>query len=283
MSSNRFERQLSFLGRTGQKRIRDANVIVIGVGGIGSHVIQQLALLGVGAITVIDPDELESTNLNRLVGATAHDLIPGTKKTHIAKRLVRSIDPSISIETVPQNLMSRDAFSAVKRSSYVFGCLDNDGSRLVLNELCIAFEIPYLDLASDIIIAESDLHYGGRVFVNYDDNGCIICYDLISPVNASRDLSSPESLRDYQAIYGVPNEHLEETGPSVVSINGIVASLATTEFMVLITGLREPNRYLNYNGLRGVVTKNEDSPYPNCFYCKTVRGQRQNANVEKYL
>lgn len=282
MNIQRFERQIRLFGKEGQTRIQNARVAVIGAGGIGSHVIQQLAFLGIGCLTIVDPDELERSNLNRLIGARHDDPIPGTKKVDIAKRLVNCINPSIKICMVPKELRTKEAFSEIKKSNYVFGCVDNDGSRLVLNELCCAFEIPYLDLASDIIKDEYGLVYGGRVFVNFDNNGCLCCYEVISPSNASLELESPEAKKDREKIYGISQKYLGETGPSVVSIDGLVASVAVTEFMVMITGLREPNRLLNYRGHLGIVNRSEDKPHPNCYYCKSVRGKRNNANVDRY-
>jgi len=282
MNTGRFERQIRLFGKEGQSRIQNARVAVIGTGGIGSHVIQQLAFLGIGCLTIIDPDELERSNLNRLIGARHDDPIPGTKKVDIANRLVDSISQSVKLYTVPKELRTKEAFTEIKKSNYVFGCVDNDGSRLVLNELCSAFEIPYLDLASDIIKDEHSLDYGGRVFVNFDNNGCLCCYKVISLSNASLELESPETQIDREKIYSVPQKYLDETGPSVVSIDGVVASLAVTEFMVMVTGLREPTRLLTYRGHLGIVNKSEDRPCPNCYYCKSVRGRRDNTNIDRY-
>lgn len=282
MDAGRFERQIRLFGTEGQSRIQNVRVAVVGAGGLGSHVIQQLAFLGVGCLTIIDPDELEKSNLNRLIGARHDDPIPGTKKVDIANRLVDSISQSVKLYTVPKELRTKEAFTEIKKSNYVFGCVDNDGSRLVLNELCSAFEIPYLDLASDIIRDEHSLDYGGRVFVNFDNNGCLCCYKVISLSNASLELASPETQIDREKIYGVSQKYLDETGPSVVSIDGIVASLAVTEFMVMITELREPNRLLTYRGHLGIVNKSEDRPCPNCYYCKSVRGRRDNTDIDRY-
>ena len=280
MVIDRFERQERLFGKEGQNRIENAHVAIIGAGGLGSHVIQQLAFLGVGCLSIVDPEDLDETNLNRLIGARWDDPILGTKKVDIARRLVNSIDCSIKVNTVHDELMCKEAFSEIKKCNYVFGCLDNDGSRLVLNELCIAFEIPYFDLASDIITDDS-LSYGGRVFVNFDSNGCLYCYDLISVQDASRELYSPEAQRDFEKIYGVSKDYLRGTGPSVVSVNGSIASLAVTEFMAMITGLRLPNRLLRYDGNRGIVNAPTDKPR-DCYYCKSIRGTRENADVDRY-
>ena len=281
MTTARFDRQIRLFGKEGQDRIRNAHVAVVGVGGLGSHVVQQLAFLGVGSLSLIDDDNMEDSNLNRLIGARHDDPIPGTKKVDIAKRLVNSVDASIDVEIVSENLRTEKAFSQIKKSDYVFGCLDNDGSRLILNELCVAYEIPYIDLASDTK-NENGLKYGGRVFVNFDEDGCMFCYDLLSPSEASTDLAPLEAQKDIEEIYGVSTEYLGETGPSVVSIDGVVASLALTEFMVTITKLRTPNRLIRYHGDRGIVNVSMDEPRQDCYYCKSVRGCRDDVDVDRY-
>jgi hypothetical protein len=281
MSSDRYERQLPLFGKEGQEKIRESFVAVVGAGGLGSHLIQQLAFLGVGKMAIIDFDELKRTDLNRLIGSCSCDVTSGARKVDIAARLVHSIDPSIDIIAIPKNLIDEESFFAIKKASCAFGCVDNDGARLVLNELCVAFEIPYIDLASDIE-NKTGLIYGGRVFVNIDSNGCLYCHDQISTSQAREYLMSPKARIDEEAIYGVPRNQLGQTGPSVVSINGVIASLAVTEFMVMIVGLRPPNRLLQYHGHRGIVNLNIDRPHPDCYYCKSVRGRRENADVDRY-
>ncbi len=280
--NKRFDRQIGLFGREGQMLIRNTNIAVVGVGGIGSHVVQQLAFLGVGRIVLIDPDELEKSNLNRLIGARWDDSIPGIKKVEIAKRMAGSINPEIDVNALPCDLKSKNAFKVIKQSNYTFGCVDNDGSRLILNELCAAFEIPYFDLASDII-PQKDVVYGGRVFVNIDNKGCLYCYDLISTKEASKYFSSPEKRKDCDAIYGVSENKLNGTGPSVVSIDGMVASLAVTEFMAMVTKLRNPYRLLSYHGHEGVIRRTTDEPLnQDCYYCKSLRGKKEHADVERY-
>jgi molybdopterin/thiamine biosynthesis adenylyltransferase len=283
MNFGRFERQIRLFGENGQKKIQNTCVAIVGAGGIGSHVIQQLGFLGVSSLTIIDPDELEETNRNRLIGAYCDDLIPGMKKVDIAKRLINMIDASIKVEAVSKELRTEVAFSKIKESECVFGCVDNDGSRLILTELCSAFEIPYFDLASDIIEGKYGLSYGGRVFANFDENGCLCCYDIISLPDASIELESEEAKKDRDEIYGVSQEYLNTTGPSVVSIDGVVASLAVTEFVVMVTGLRSSNRLLYYHGPRGIVNASLDKPRSNCYYCKSIRGKYNSVNVGRYL
>lgn len=278
----RTDRNVRFFGKDGQDRLRAAKVAVVGAGGLGSHVCQQLAYLGVGEIRLIDYEELDITNLNRYVTAYADDPTPGSRKVDLCERLIKRIDPTIVVRKVHASLRSSEAFEAIETADYVFGCLDNEGSRLVLTELCSAYALPYIDLASEIFPGE-ELIYGGRVCIAWHGNGCLVCLDQIDLQEAQRDLANAAAKRDVRAIYGVEAEDLDNKGPSVVSVNGVIASLGVTEFMLMATGVREPRRLLTYRGHLGIVAANADRPNHDCYYCRTIRNQKSKAGVERYL
>ncbi len=282
MSNDRFARNISLFGDEGQDRIRTATVAVIGVGGLGTHVVQQLSLLGVGALALIDSEELDNTNRNRYVGVRHDDPIPRSSKVDLGERLALSIDPTIRVSKVHDSLVSEAAFGLISKADFVFGCLDNEGARMILNELCAAYSRPYLDLATEILPGEEPM-YGGRVCVAVGGCGCLVCLGVLDVAEAQSDLAGPEGKRDREAIYGVKRGLLGRGGPSVVSINGVVASLAVTEFMVAVTGLRLPNRITTYYSHTGKVTTSKDEPSPDCYYCKGLRGKRAAADVERYL
>jgi hypothetical protein len=282
MKNGRFNRNEGFFGQEGQERIAASRVAVIGVGGLGTHVVQQLALLGVGHLALVDDEELDVTNRNRYVGARYDDPIPGTPKVDIGERIIQSIDPDIRVDKVSNSLVSEGAFNAVINADHVFGCLDNEGSRLILTELCAAYSRPYFDIASDIP-PDDLLAYGGRVCAAWDGNGCLVCLNVLDVGEAQTDLLNPDARRNRDAIYGIKRELLGRSGPSVVSINGVIASLAVTEYMVAVTGIRPPQRILNYYGHRAIVTVSKDAPPPDCYYCKGLRGQGDVADVQRYI
>lgn len=282
MSSDRLDRQLRFFGKAGQERLAVARVAIVGGGGLGSHVAQQVALLGAGAIVPIDTEELAKTDRNRLIGARYDDAIPGTRKVDIIERVVNAIDPSITVEKVHDSLVSQAGFDAIIGSDYVFGCLDSEGARLVLTELCSAYAKPYIDLASDILPSEP-INYGGQICVAWYGNGCMSCLEVLNRKEAEIELAGPDERRRRDQFYGIRPELLDEIGPSVVSINGVVASLAVTEFTVAVTGIRAANRLLTYSGRTGKVTVSNDEPHAGCYYCKGIRGLRERADVGRYL
>lgn len=283
MSGRDFDRQLALFGKAGQDELRKATVAVVGAGGVGSHVIQQLALLGVGALTVIDAEELAETNRNRYVTARRTDPIPGSPKVSLAVRLVHEIDNTINVRTIRDSFVSSKGFEALITSDYVFGCIDSEGARFVLNELCAAYTVPYLDVASDVIPG-SPIEYGGRICVcTWDIPGCLMCRGLIDFEEAQREMESSEARVDRAAIYGVEAAHLDRSGPSVVTINGVVASIAATEFMVLATGLRQAKPLQQYRGHLAKLTVSRDQPTADCYYCSEIKGKREAADLQRYI
>ena len=244
MTNDRFDRQVRFFGREGQKRLAAANVAVVGVGGLGSHVVQQLAFLGVRAIA--------------------------------------PIDSAIVVDKVFDSFVSTRGFAAIIGADYVFGCLDSEGARLVLTELCAVYAKPYVDVSSDILPGDS-VDYGGQACIAWSGNGCLSCMNVLDRAEAEVDLAGPEERRRRAEIYGIPHDLLDDVGPSVVSINGTVASLAVTEFMLGVTGIREPHRLLTYHGRTGKVTVSTDDPAPACYYCKGLWGTGGHADVQRYV
>lgn len=282
MGGERYDRNVRFFGQRGQDQLAVASVAVVGIGGLGTHVVQQLALLGVGRLVLIDPEEVDDTNRNRYVGLRHDDPVPGMPKVTLGRRLTNETNPEVEVTPIAESLRSQAAFDAIVGCDYVFGCLDNEGARLILNELCSAYAKPYFDLASDVL--DEGSRYGGRVCVVRDGTGCLSCYDELDTEAAHRDLMSDSQRRDHEAIYGVPVDALGEVGPSVVSINGVVASLGVTEFMRIATGMpRQATNHLRYRGERGIVNVVADDPNPDCYYCSGIRGKGHDVDVGRYL
>ena len=280
-SSTRYDRNIRLFGEEGQRKLRQIKVALIGVGGLGSLLVQHLALLGVGQIVLVDDEELDETNRNRFVGARHDDPVPGSPKVELSARLVREINPEVVAVPLKCNLISPEAFDAVQQADWAFGCLDEDGPRSILNELCVAHAKPYADLASDV--PEPDV-YGGRVCMVWDENGCLSCMNQLDQKEIRRFLATEEEWAQEAAIYGIPEAALGEIGPSVSPLNGVVAALAATEFMVAVTGMRPPTRLITYRGdWSKVFADNSGARRSDCYYCKGIRGNPRDAYVERYL
>jgi ThiF family len=282
MASERFARQIALFGEEGQRLIRGSRCTIVGVGGLGAHLVQQLSLLGVGGLNLIDDEELAETNRNRYVGVRHDDPVPGFRKVDLGERIAHDIDPTIEVHKVFDSFISPAGYEAVRRGDYVFAGLDLEGARLILNELCAAYARPYFDLASDVIPGDS-VEYGGRVCVALDGNGCIQCLGVLDASEAGRDLSGEAEQRNRDAIYGVNRDVLGGSGPSVVSINAVIASLAVTEFLVTVTKLRATQHVLTYRGSTGKVFAGTQAPSADCLYCKGIWGTGEEPDVERHI
>ncbi len=275
----RDDRSVRLFGSEGFARLAATRVAIVGCGGIGTHVAQQLAHLGVGAV-LIDDEDVEDTNLNRYVGVYPEDV--GKPKVEVVAANMLRIRPDLSVTPICASLQSAEAFDAIKASDWVVGCLDNDGARLVLTELTAAYEIPYVDVASDVDADHGRLTFGGRVVVATGD-GCPYCLGEVDAVEAAADLASPGARADRAELYGIEVAALRGGGPAVVFINGVVASLAVQQLMARVAGLDVPlRRLLTFRGQLGVVTVANDER-DECPYCDGARGQREAARVERYL
>ena len=276
--SKRYDRQVRFFGAAGQRRIEEARIVVLGCGGLGMHVIQQLTYLGVQHWTVLDHDEIDETSLNRLVTAVPDD--EGASKLEIASRLIRSLHPEAEIDLIDglvgdPEIAGRLA-QRVAEADLVIGCFDKETPRLHTTRLCSDHGVPYIDAATDIV-DEAGLSYGGRVIVAHDGTGCLACLDILDLQELRREQMTPQQRADHDRIYGIEHGDLEGSGPSVVTLNGVVASLACTEAMMALTGLRDPSRQLTYRADVGGVTRNQTPGLPDCAFCAHWRERRTGA------
>ena len=280
MSEGRFHRQELLFGQEGQASIEDCRVAVVGLGGLGSHVAQQLAYLGTRSFALIDDDRTSASSMNRLIGAIPSDVEGGTPKVIVAERIIRQVSPDANVRKVQETFIGEKGFEEIRRADFVFGCVDNDASRLILNELCQAYERPYLDIASDIDPA--DRSFGGRLLLA-DGRECVSCKDLLDQEAVRVALSSDQQREEDERIYGIRREALGDVGPAVVSLNGVLASLAVTEFVVGVTGIRDAATHLEYKGPMAIVTRDRNPAEPGCHFCKGVRGKGAEADVERYI
>lgn len=283
MEENIFSRQLLFFGKEGQEKIEKIHTGIVGFGGIGSHVVQQLAYLGVRRYTIIENDVVEASNLNRLIGATIRDLDLPTRKCEVARRMIYAIrtEKECEVNMISEKFPSKGSLDALKTVDILFGCVDRDGPRLILTEFSSAYEKPYIDLATEIHPEYKT--FGGRVFFSIPGRSCLHCRKELSAEEIRKDFQSEIEKIEENEIYGVPKTFLDGSGPAVVSLNGIIASLGVTEFMVYVTGVRSAKEMLIYDGMTGIVKNNTDDPTPDCFYCTSIKGIGDKANIARFI
>jgi molybdopterin/thiamine biosynthesis adenylyltransferase len=284
-ANERFNRQIAIFGAQGQEKIQSTKVVLVGFGGLGTFVLPQLCLLGIKHLTVVEHETFSSTNRNRYMGFLHSDFDAdkgtGVDKVLVAERVAKGIDSEVNIKLIKCKLESHEAFDAIKKADIVVGCLDSDGARSILNELSIAYGVTYIDLASEVF---EDGTFGGRIAVVKEGNGCLYCMgDGLDQTEVRRYLADKTQLENEAKVYGVDKESLAAgSGPSVVDLNGIIASLGVQEFKLHITDPKNSSRYLNYRGHLKSITKVQVGEDNGC-YCCSLYNKRYEANVDRYL
>lgn len=132
----RFNKHLMLrdIGVKGQKRIKAAKVLIIGLGSLGSPVLQYLAAAGIGTIGIADFDEVSLGNLQSQVIHGARDV--HRPKVASAKDSIKAINPKIKIETINEKLEADNIAEIIEKYDIVVDCTDNYKSRYLINDAC---------------------------------------------------------------------------------------------------------------------------------------------------
>ncbi|WP_338053324.1 molybdopterin-synthase adenylyltransferase MoeB [Pseudidiomarina taiwanensis] len=151
-----------------QEILINSKVLILGVGGLGCAVCQYLAASGVGALTLVDDDKVELTNLQRQVLHLEKNI--GKPKVSSAEQMLVQINSEISIRTVNQRLSSNELPSLVAEHDLVVDCTDNLSSRNQINLVCYQSNTP--------LVSGAAIRMEGQLFSVLPDkkSACYACY-----------------------------------------------------------------------------------------------------------
>ncbi|RUR14106.1 HesA/MoeB/ThiF family protein [Legionella sp. km772] len=135
MSCDRYKRQTAVIGSEGQKKINDAAILIVGLGGIGSPVAQYLAASGVGRLVLVDDDKVELTNLHRQILFNESDI--GCYKTETALNVLSKINNKMGIEIHTKKFDRDFDFSLISDVDLVIDGTDNFETRYLINDVCV--------------------------------------------------------------------------------------------------------------------------------------------------
>ncbi|MGH8104528.1 MAG: molybdopterin-synthase adenylyltransferase MoeB [bacterium] len=167
----RYSRQLLLpeVGEEGQRKLKEARVLVVGAGGLGCPVAMYLAAAGVGRIGLVDSDSVDVSNLQRQVLYAAHDV--GRPKAGIAAERLLAMNPCIEVVTYPVRLTSDNALDIFKEYDIIVDSADNFQTRYLVNDACA--------LLGKFDVYASVLRFDGQVTVFDARKGP--CYRCLYP------------------------------------------------------------------------------------------------------
>ncbi|HIZ75809.1 MAG TPA: tRNA threonylcarbamoyladenosine dehydratase, partial [Candidatus Mediterraneibacter stercoravium] len=141
--SEEYTRTELLIGREGMERLRNASVLVFGVGGVGSHCIEALARSGVGHLTIVDNDVVSVTNINRQ-SIALHSTV-GRYKTEVMKEKIRDIDPEIKVNTYETFILSDNVAQVMTGDEdYIIDAVDTVTAKLSIVQTALEKGIPVI-------------------------------------------------------------------------------------------------------------------------------------------
>jgi molybdopterin-synthase adenylyltransferase len=136
----RYLKNEKMLSREENLSLRDKSVAVVGCGGLGGHIIEQLARLGIGHITAIDGDVFDESNLNRQLLSNVENI--GKSKAFTAKDHISKINPEVYVDAHPLFLNETNAEEILKGHDVICDALDNMTTRLLVQRIADKMNIP---------------------------------------------------------------------------------------------------------------------------------------------
>ena len=160
----RYERNVPALTEAECEALRRKRVLVVGCGGLGGHLIEMLARIGIGALRVVDGDVFEPSNLNRQLLSEVPTL--GLSKAKAAATRINRVNPEVEVEAVTENMTEVNVHELLQGCDAVLDGLDNIESRRVLASACTRAGIPYIYGAVNGWVAQAAISMPGDQLVD---------------------------------------------------------------------------------------------------------------------
>ncbi len=229
------------IGGPGQKALKQAKVLVIGAGGLGSPALQYLAAAGVGQIGIIDDDDVENANLQRQIIHRDADI--GMPKVFSAAEALRAQNPFVEVRCYHRRLSDDIAAELIAEYDLVLDGTDNFDTRYLVNLVCVAAKVP--------LISGALSQWEGQLSV-FDPAKGAPCYRCVFPEAPAAELAP--SCAEAGVIGPLP---------------GVIGSMMAVEAIKVLTGAGAALRgqMVIYDALYGESRTIMVKPNPSCAVC----------------
>jgi len=230
-----FELQHGFLARSalalGLDTLRQVThnqkIAIIGVGGLGSVIAENLIHSGFQDIHLIDPDRIEITNLNRIVGAYYSDAQQNRLKVEVVKEHLQRINPNAQVVAHPVGIEDQAILPALLQSDWFIIATDNHFSRYKTQEIALQLGIPIISTGVNITVEDGVIidTSGEIIIARYGDGLCLNCLGRINPTKIAAERHQGQFIGDELILRGyVSGQTVKE--PAVKTLNAIVGAMA---------------------------------------------------------
>jgi molybdopterin/thiamine biosynthesis adenylyltransferase len=227
-------------------------------------VAEQLGRLGVGRLVLIDPDVVEESNLPRIVGAIPEQV--GQEKVNVLEQHLQLGTPDTEIVTVSDRV--QNAEDQLADVDVILAGVDRVSARIFLNEYAVSQQIPYID-AGCIIHSDNGLPMAMRGYVQtvVPNGACLDCLGRLDIERARLEHMDREEVEAQVRAGYVPEDFLNPE-PSIIYLNGVVASIAVNKAVGLVTGRELESDLIRYDGLQEDLARMKARPSEECPTCR---------------
>jgi len=268
-----FNRSALALGLDVMRKIMHDQVIsIVGVGGLGSIVAEHLIHMGFHEINLIDPDTLEMSNLNRVVGAYYEDAQQKLYKVDVVRRHITNINPKATVLAHKSDVHDREMERVLALSDWMIVATDNHASRLRVQELSVQYFVPLISVGVNITVKDSNIEdmSGEVITARVGDYLCLNCLKRINPIKVASERHPDLAIREELVKRGyVTGKEIKE--PAVKTLNTSLATMAVEVLINQYTDTRKHSPILVYenNGAMSIYEDSESVQQRNkhCFVC----------------
>jgi molybdopterin/thiamine biosynthesis adenylyltransferase len=215
---------------------------IVGNGGTGSAVAEQLIRLGVGRLFLFEGQTLDASNVTRVYGSRLADV--DQPKVQIIERLAKEIGFGTEVTLFPKHITSSETAKALRDCDVIFGCTDDVWGRSILSKLAIDYYIPIFDMGVKIDSkGGSIISVQGRVTTLLPGAACLSCRGRITAEGVRTQViesCNPEQAEELRRQHYAPE--LQGNAPAVIAFTSAVASTAISELLHRLTGFMGPER-----------------------------------------
>jgi len=239
--NERYSRQIKLpqIGLEGQQKLRDARVLIIGMGGLGSPAALYLASAGVGHLVISDFDRVELSNLQRQI--IHREATIGEPKADSARQTLKEINSSIRVTAIDWQLADDELMHQIGLADVVLDCSDNFETRFAVNDACIA--------SKTSLVSGAAIRFEGQLLTIESGKPGTPCYRCLFP---------DEGFAETCSVEGV-----------LSPVVGVIGTLQALEAVKLISGAGVPltGQLLLFDGLNGVFNRLKLRKDPACVCC----------------
>ncbi|GAB7024932.1 ThiF family adenylyltransferase [Geotalea toluenoxydans] len=232
-----FKRSITVWGKDNHQNLARLKIGIIGLGSVGSIVAETLARMGMQFISLIDYDEIQPHNLDRLLGATEADL--GKLKIEVAKRQFEhsATAERTDIASTPHSLAEEEGYRAALDCDVIFSCVDRPRARHILNHFAYSHLIPVVDGGIEVRFDKNKRFTGvdWQLQTVAPGRPCLACLGTYNLTDVN--LEESGKLDDPSYMKGLPPDHRHKNNENVFPFSTNLASLEVLQLIALATGV----------------------------------------------